>query len=361
MNWIQKHRWVWDSIITAGLAIIATGLSFMLYMSLGDSSANIVIMYILAVMLTARYTTGYRYGIVSSLIGVICINYMFTYPYMELNFTLTGYPVTFLETLAISIMTSATTTLMKKQSQIIKEREKQLMEAEKEKMRANLLRAISHDLRTPLTGMIGNSEAYLENENSLSVSEKIELVQNIHDDANWLLHMVENLLSVTRIEAQSLSVTRSQESVEEVVSEAIMKLRKRMPDAQVKVKVPDEFLMIPMDPMLIEQVIMNLLENAIVHSESKNPVECTVESEAEGVTIAIKDYGIGISEEQIPVLFDGGVYQQDTKNDIHRGMGIGLSICRTIVHAHQGRISGQNHEQGAIFTVWLPKEDSKCQ
>ena len=173
--------------------------------------------------------------------------------------------------------------------------------------------------------------------------------------------MVENLLSVTRIEAQSLTVSRTQESVEEVVSEAIMKLRKRMPDAQIKVKVPEEFLMIPMDPMLIEQVIVNLLENAIVHSETRRPVECTVESEVDGVSISIKDYGIGIAEEQIPVLFDGGVYPQDTKNDIHRGMGIGLSICRTIIHAHHGRISGQNHEQGAVFTVWLPKEDEICQ
>lgn len=357
MEWIQHHRWVWDTFITVGLAVLATAISFLLFVSQGNSSANIAIMYILAVMLTARYTTGYRYGIVSSVIGVICINYLFTYPFMELNFTLTGYPVTFLETLAISIMTSATTTIMKRQSQTIKEREKQLMEAEKEKMRANLLRAISHDLRTPLIGMIGNSDTYLENGENLTDTAKEELVQNIRDDANWLLHMVENLLSVTRIETQSLSVTRTLESVEEVVSEAIMKLKKRMPEAAIKVRVPEEFLMIPMDPMLIEQVIVNLLENAIVHSGSRQPVECTVEDQEEGVSIAIKDYGVGIDEKQIPVLFDGGAYPQNSKSDIHRGMGIGLSICRTIVHAHQGRITGQNHEQGAVFTVWLPKEE----
>lgn len=111
-------------------------------------------MFVLAVMLVARFTTGYVPGIVASLIGVVCVNYVFTYPYMTLNFTIDGYPITFVGMMVVSSVTSTLTTRMKKQSKILHEREKLLMEAEKETMRANLLRAVSHDLRTPLTGII---------------------------------------------------------------------------------------------------------------------------------------------------------------------------------------------------------------
>lgn len=358
MKTTQLPGWVLNITITIGLAVIATVLSFLLFLIQGDSSANITILYVLAVMVTARYTTGYRYGILASLIGVVCINFFFTYPYLELNFTLTGYPVIFVGTLTISVMTSAMTTLLKQQRHTIQEREKQLLEAEKEKMRANLLRAISHDLRTPLTGIIGNSEMYLDHEDKLDNDAKRELVQRIREDANWLLNMVENLLSVTRIQTDSLEITRSLESVEEVVSEALIRLRKRLPEAKVTVRVPEEILMIPMDAMLIEQVIINLLENAIVHSKSDRPVECIVDFDEEWVYFHVKDYGIGLDEARLPTLFDGGIDQRDSGADVHKGMGIGLSICQTIVRAHHGSIYGENHEQGAIFTCKLPKEET---
>lgn len=174
---------------------------------------NIALVYILALVLVARYTVGYAYGIVCSLFAVICVNYFFTYPYFELNFTLTGYPITFLGMLAITLLTSTTTSHLIRQASMIAEREKLLAEAEKEKMRANLLRAISHDLRTPLTGIIGNSSVYLENQNTLSEKEKTELISNIYNDSNWLLNMVENLLTVTRIKGDNLSIAVSEEGV----------------------------------------------------------------------------------------------------------------------------------------------------
>ena len=149
---------------------------------------------------------------------------------------------------------------------MIAEKDKLLSETEKEKMRANLLRAISHDLRTPLTGIIGASSSYLDSNELLTDEEKIAIVNHIHEDANWLLNMVENLLSVTRIQGQTSTVKKTDESVEEVVSAAINRLKKRLPNASVGVSVPDELLILPMDAILIEQVLLNLLENAIVHS-----------------------------------------------------------------------------------------------
>lgn len=344
-------------LITLILSGVATGAAFWFFYHVPENPSNIALVYITALVLIARFTTGYLYGILFSLVGVICVNYLFTYPYFELNFTLTGYPVTFLFMLIISLTISTMTSQIKSQGAILLEREKLLMEAEKEKMRANLLRSVSHDLRTPLTGIIGNSSTYLENSDTLTEEEKLQIVSHINDDSNWLLNMVENLLSVTRIDEHSMKIATSLESVEEVCAEAIRRLCKRLPKADIQVKVPDDYLLIPMDAMLIEQVIINLLENAVVHSGSTLPIELTVTDDTDFVTFRVKDYGIGIDPERLPAIFDGLSYTPVTTGDVHKGMGIGLSICKTIITAHGGRISAYNHEHGCIFAFTLPKEE----
>ena len=177
--------------VTLAFLFTATAVSFFFFTKMEEPSSSISLCYILALFLTARYTTGYFYGVLSALISVGCVNFLFTYPYFELNFTLTGYPMSFIAMFTISIITSALTTNIKEQARIISEREKLLMDAEKEKMRANLLRAISHDLRTPLTSIIGSSTVYLENEAHLTDIEKKSLVSHILEDSNWLLNMVE--------------------------------------------------------------------------------------------------------------------------------------------------------------------------
>ena len=344
-------------LITLTLSGVATGAAFWFFHHVPENPSNIALVYITALVLIARFTTGYLYGILSSLIGVICVNYLFTYPYFELNFTLTGYPVTFLFMLIISLTISTMTSQIRSQGAILLEREKLLMEAEKEKMRANLLRSVSHDLRTPLTGIIGNSSTYLDNRTSLTEEEKLQIVSHINDDSNWLLNMVENLLSVTRIDERSMKIATSLESVEEVCAEAIRRLCKRLPDADIKVTVPDNYLLIPMDAMLIEQVIINLLENAVVHAGSTLPIELTVTEEPRFVTFKVKDYGVGIPPEKLDTIFDGSPYTPMAASDVHKGMGIGLSICKTIITAHGGKINAYNHEHGCLFTFTLPKEE----
>ncbi|SCP95668.1 sensor histidine kinase [Anaerobium acetethylicum] len=243
------------------------------------------------------------------------------------------------------------------------------MEAEKENMRANLLRAVSHDLRTPLTGIIGSSTTLLEHKDILSPEQHDKLLRNIHDDSNWLLHMVENLLSVTRIREEGSTVNKIAEPLEEVVSEAVMRIKKRYPDAVIQVRVPDEFLMVPMDATLIEQVLINLTENAIVHSESKKPTELYVDKEDDQVIFHIRDYGIGLmngsvndlsGEPDLPnfdSIFEGYSYKKNKSTDSSKGIGIGLSICKTIITAHGGTITAGNHKDGgAHFTFSLPLE-----
>lgn len=318
------------------------------------NSTSVAIIYVLSVMMVARYTTGYIPGIVASVFGVIFVNYVFTYPYMDFNFTIDGYPVTFVGMMLVSGITSTMTTKFKKQSQILNEREKFLMEAEKETMRANLLRAVSHDLRTPLTGIIGLADTYVENEARLSEAEKTEMVASIREDANWLLNMVENLLSVTRIRVGDARMNTNPEPLEEVVSEAVQRFRKRMPRAKVEVHVPEEFLMVPMDAMLIEQVIINLLENSVYHSGVEDAIELYVEKLEDAVAFHIRDYGKGIDPERLATIFDGCGMEKNCSGDSHKGMGIGLTICKTIITAHHGTIEAVNRERGAEFVFTLP-------
>ncbi len=321
---------------------------------LSHSTANMAIIYVLAIVFIAQNTEGYVPGIAASLFSILFINVVFTYPYMALNFTLDGYPVTFLGMMIISSITSTLTTHLKEQTRILNERDHMLMEAEKEKMRANLLRAVSHDLRTPLTGIMGAASSYLEQGSLMSEPDKIFLVEAIADDAQWLLHMVENLLSVTRINDETASVKTVLEPLEEVISSALQRFYKRMPHVKVHVDIPGALIMIPMDAMLIEQVLINLLENAVFHSGSSLPIHLAVTIDKDLALFHVRDYGSGIDPDTLSHLFDGYTPTQNHSSDSHKGMGIGLSICKTIILAHHGQISARNHGDGAEIMFTLP-------
>ena len=345
------------NILTTALILgFSTAVSFAFYRISGNAE-NVPAFYMLAVVFIARFTTGYVPGIAAALISVVCVNYAFTSPYFSLAFNLDGYPVTFASMLIIACLTSMTTTHLKEKNRILREQEKLLMEAEKEKMRANLLRAVSHDLRTPLTSIIGASSTYLENGAFLSEGEKLQMVQTIYDDSNWLLHMVENLLSVTKIRQDGARLTKTLEPLEEVVSEAVSRLKKRIPDASIRVTTPENFIMVPMDATLIEQVIINLLENGIYHSGSTGAMGLTVNAAGRQVYFRIRSHGHGIREDLLPRIFDGYADTPASSGDSRKGMGIGLSICKTIIMAHNGRIWAQNLSDGALFTFTLPLGD----
>lgn len=342
-----------NMILTIALMSAATVMSYLLCNETNNNN-NADILYILAVLLIAQNTEGYVPGIIASFIGVGCVNIFFTYPYMEMNFTLDGYPLTFIGMMLVSGITSTLTTRLKQQNQILSDREKQLMEADKEGMRANLLRAISHDLRTPLTSIIGASQTYLEEGLGLTESEKSRMVNSIYEDASWLRNMVENLLSVTRIREGDMKVATTMEPLEEVVSEAIVRFRKRIPEAEVRVSLPDEVLMLPLDATLIEQVMINLLENAVHHSGTNRAIDFYVEVIGRDAWFHVRDFGKGIAAESLDKIFDGQVSRNQTASDSYKGMGIGLSVCRTIITAHGGRIFALNHGDGAEFVFTLP-------
>ena len=348
-------------LFTIWAMALATGISSIYHHVNPTGSANVALIYILTIIMISYHTDKYRYGIISGIISVFFINYQFTYPFGQFSFAVSGYPFTFMVMYFISILTSATTFRMKDQARKINEAEKFLAEAEKEKLRANLLRAVSHDLRTPLTSMIGASSSYLENEAALPPKEKRELVSEIYEDANWLLHMVENLLSVTRITDGGASVLKkTPEAAEEVLFDAVSTSRKRYPDLQIKTVIPDEFVTAPMDPLLIKQVLLNLIENAYFHARSTKPLECTLSSTEDAIKFCIRDYGTGIAPDRLSGIFDAvpsAPSSAASTVDTRKGMGIGLSICKASVNAHNGEITARNLTEGAEFCFTIPKEE----
>lgn len=235
-----------------------------------------------------------------------------------------------------------------------------IVEAEKEKMRSNLLRSIAHDLRTPLAGILGASSAIRENGKKLDENTRDKLNADIQEEAQWLIRMVENLLSITRINESASKVTKSLEAAEEVVAEAVGRIKKRFPQRTITVSVPDELLEVPMDGTLIVQVLINLLENAIKYSPNTSPVEVYLKKDGEWAQFEVLDHGKGIAEEDFPYLFTSYIPNGNKSPDSSRGMGIGLSICMTIIKAHNGRMEAENRKEGgSVFRFSLPLKGSE--
>ncbi len=336
-----------DYFITA--AILMASCVIGIFLLRAESENYIQLIFVLAVVLVSRLTNGYLCGIIASLAGMFAVNYAFTYPYFSIDFSIAGYPVTFASFLLVSVIIGMLTTQLKQQSRIE-------AEMEKEKMRGNLLRAVSHDIRTPLTSVSGAASAILENIDKLGEKELLGLVKDIKDDADWLICMVENILTVTRIGEETGRINKNPEAAEEIISEAVMKFRKRYA-VPVQINIPEELMMIPMDAILVEQVIVNLMENSVVHGDGTSLITLALSEENGFAVFRISDDGGGISEKMLPRLFDGYfMHASDNTGDSKRNMGIGLSVCMTIIKAHGGNMNGCNKNGGAEFTFTLPLE-----
>jgi len=315
----------------------------------GDNAVPLV--FVLAVLLTARFTEGYFYGFFASVVSVFGVNYAFTYPYFEFNFTIMGYPLTFLTMFAVSMVVGMLTEQVKRQGRIE-------ALADREKMKANLLRSVSHDLRTPLTSIIGSTSAVLDNYEDFSDEVKKDLLVHVRDDAQWLVRLVENILSITRIKDGVVKIKKVPEAAEEIVAEAVDKFRKnrKMP---VRVYVPDELLFVPMDATLIEQVIINLMENVVIHAKGASEVVISVKRDGKYARFTVEDNGQGIDENVLPKLFEELFpHASETNADGRRSMGIGLSACMSVVRAHGGTMEAENRpEGGASVCFVLPIEE----
>ncbi len=234
------------------------------------------------------------------------------------------------------------------------------IKAEQEKLRSNLLRSISHDLRTPLTSISGNAGILINNSEILSEEKKKSLYLDIYDDSMWLINLVENLLSITRIENGTMKINTEPELVEEVIEEAICHINRKVSEHKINTVIEDDLLMAKMDSGLIIQVIINIINNAIKYTPKDSIITITSKRKNNMAVIEISDNGKGINEESKEKLFDMFFTDNNKFGDGRRGLGLGLALCKSIIDAHEGCIYVRdNKPNGAIFGFTLHIEEVK--
>lgn len=230
--------------------------------------------------------------------------------------------------------------------------------AQKEQLRANLLRSISHDLRTPLTSISGNASNLLSNGELFDAKTKKQLYSDIYEDSMWLIDLVENILSITRIEEGRLNLRLSTELLEEVVSEALQHISSRRTEHKITVQSQDEFILVKVDAKLVMQVVINIIDNAIKYTQKDSKIQITLSRTKDWAFVCISDDGPGIPDEVKPHIFD--MFYSGAKNtaDSRRSLGLGLALCRSIVTAHGGTLEvSDNLPHGTVFTFSLPLEE----
>lgn len=242
--------------------------------------------------------------------------------------------------------------------QNIREKEQAALLMEKERLRANLLRTISHDLRTPLTAISGNASNLLSNHSAIDEATRLQIYADIYDDSMWLINLVENLLAVTRIEDGRMNLRMETELVSEVISEALRHISRQSVEHSVTAESTDDLLLARMDARLIVQVIINLVDNAIKYTQKGSRIQILTDKLESNVRIRVTDDGPGIPDEAKPFVFDMCYTGANRIADSRRSLGLGLCLCRSIIRAHGGEISvSDNTPSGCIFTFTLPCEE----
>lgn len=340
-----------DGLLSLLIMLLAFGLCLLLQ-TVQPSESLVSLVLVLAVFLVSLSTQGYLWGILSSLISVLIDNFVFTFPYFAFDFLTSENLISAIVMLAVAVITSALTTKIKEQERI-------RLETETEKMRGNLLRAISHDLRTPLTTIYGSCSAIIDNYDTLSKNQQITLLEQMRQDSENLVRIVENLLSVTRVNGDAVHIRKTDTVLEELIDSVITKFHKLYPSQEIHINIPEDFISIPMDALLIQQVLINLFENAVCHAIGMTELTLTVRQQGSRAVFEVADNGCGIPKDQLGDLFTGNLYGKHTPSDGGRnGMGIGLSVCAAIIRAHDGRIWAENKKEGgAVFRFSLEMEE----
>lgn len=338
-----------NALLSAGIFLIAIALSIV-FQQLGVEE-HITTTFVFAVFLISLLTDGCAYGVASALGGVLAVNYAFTYPYFSLDFNIPVNLISAIIMTAVSILTGMLTTKIKKY-------EAEKARSQRECMRANLLRAVSHDLRTPLTAIYSAGSTLRNKRGLLTEEQQDTMLKNIEEDAEWLMRMVENLLSITRIDNGQIRIEKTAVILDELIDSVMTKFLNRHPGQKVEISLPDEITVLSIDPILIEQVMMNLLENAVFHARNMTRIIFRSFTLGQKVIFEIADDGCGIPRERLKDLFDGpGRAEDGASGGNKRNAGIGLSVCATIIRAHDGEITAENRrEGGALFRFTLGKD-----
>ena len=238
------------------------------------------------------------------------------------------------------------------------EKEQAAILAKNEQLRANLLRAISHDLRTPLTSISGNAGILISSGELIPDDKKQQLYTDIYDDSLWLINLVENLLAVTRIEDGSIGLRLKPELMDEVITEALRHISRKKAEHHIMLQQEDSFILARMDARLIVQVIINIVDNAVKYTPQGSTITISTYPKGKMLITEIADDGPGISEEEKPRIFDMFYTATPKIIDSRRSMGLGLALCKSVITAHKGTITVlDNHPKGTVFRFTLPIEE----
>jgi len=261
---------------------------------------------------------------------------------------LTGVQMEFLDTISTQIA------VVLERELLYQKQEETQIQIQRERLRADMLRTISHDLRTPLTGIMGSASTVIDNFDSVGDDIKKSFLQNIYDDASWLNDLVENILNMTRFDEGKIKLNIGQEAAEELVAEAIGHVKKRAPEHTILTSIPAEIILLEADGVLVTQVLVNLLDNAINYTPAGSEITVSLSLEERNAVFEVRDNGSGISEEDLPHMFERLYSRHGKSYGTRRGFGLGLSLCKSIVEAHGGEISISNvkpHGTSVVFSI----------
>ena len=237
----------------------------------------------------------------------------------------------------------------------LEEKEAAAVLAKNEQLRANLLRSISHDLRTPLTSISGNASNLLSNGALFDAKTKEQMYTDIYDDAMWLISLVENLLSVSRLEEGQMNLHVSTELIDEVVAEALRHINRKSAEYHLHIQNSEDYLLAQIDAKLIVQVIINIVDNAIKYTPAGSEIDIGWKRKGSYIYISIADNGPGISDQAKPHIFDMFYSASNQIADSRRSMGLGVALCKSIINAHGGEITVDDRlPHGCIFTFSVP-------
>lgn len=355
-------------VIRMLVTMLAVFLLSILLNYVGIGRENILMLFIVGVLLVAYCTNGYRYGIMASVISMMIFNYLFTEPFCDFSISDQDDVILLAFFLLAALISANLAVRFQKQAKVATENE-QLARAltleqerirfamEKEQMRSGLLRSISHDLRTPLTGIAGASGLLAETGQQLDRESIVSLAKDINAQADWLIQLVENILNMTKIDTGNLVIEKKPEAVEDIISNAVVYIKGRRQSREIEVVVADDVFIVPMDGRMMVQVLSNLLDNAIKHTKEDGKITIRVCKREGMVWFAVEDNGTGIDDSIRDCLFEEFTTFRPGGQDTGKGIGLGLAICRAIVTAHGGTIRGENMEEGgARFIFSLPEK-----
>lgn len=342
----KTHKRLFNYLIAICIITACTLISFVLNPYLKDS--NLIMVYLLGVTLVALLGQ-IGPSILATLLSVLAYDFFFISPFFSFAISDIQYFFTFVVMLLIAQTISHLTIHAKQHIEVAR---KAQTETEKERFRNILLTSISHDLRTPLTAIMGSASSLLQAGKKLSEEMHQELAQNIYDESERLNHLVNNILKIIRLESGTIQLSKQLYSLEEIIGTALNKLEKQLANRPIFIQLPKLVPLIPLDNILIGQVFINLIENAIKFTPPDSPIEISAEFKVQSAIIKISDRGPGIPAKEMEKIFNKFYRGQKPETN---GIGLGLAICKGIIQTHRGKIWVESRNgEGATFCFTLP-------